>query len=154
MVQKRCFSLIELTIVIAVLGVIAAIAVPRYTSATQGVKLAALKESLNAMRTAIGLYAVEHNGRLPNRKDNGGLDDEGKHFVERLTERTDIDGKLSSDGEFGPYLRSPDFPTNPFNERNDVRTGGAPAGDDSDGWHYDQNTDRFSADDSLEHAAL
>ena len=154
MARKRCFSLIELTIVIAILGVIAAIAVPRYTAATQGVKLVALKGSLDAIRTAIDLYAAEHNGRLPNRKENGDLDDDGKHFVERLTGTTDIDGKRLSDGEFGPYLRSPDFPTNPFNERNDVRMGGAPAGDDSDGWHYDEDTDRFSADDAVEHAAL
>ena len=154
MVRKRGFSLIELTIVIAILGVIAAIAVPRYTAATQGAKLAALKASLDAIRTAIDLYAAEHNGRLPNRKESGDQDHDGNHFVERLTGTTDIDGKRLSDGEFGPYLRSPDFPMNPFNERNDVRMGGDPAGDDSDGWHYDEDTDRFSADDSVEHAAL
>ena len=154
MVRKRCFSLIELTIVIAILGVIAAIAIPRLSSASQGAKLATLKGSLDGIRTAIDLYAVEHNGRLPNRKENGDQDHDGNHFVERLTGRTDIDGKRLTDGEFGPYLRSPDFPTNPFNERNDVRMGGAPAGDDSRGWHYDENTDRFSADESVEHAAL
>jgi type II secretory pathway pseudopilin PulG len=61
----RCFSLVELVIVIVLIGVIAAIAIPRLSSGATGSGDAALKQSLKVLRDAIERYAAEHGGDFP-----------------------------------------------------------------------------------------
>lgn len=154
--HKHCFSLTELVIVITIIGLIAAIAIPRFSDASRGAKLAQLQSNLAVVREAIEYYPLDHGGRGPSIKDNGNNDNNGEHFVERLVGKTDEDGKIDADGPCGPYLNK--FPANPFvddkDDRAEVRIGGDPAGQGNKGWHYDPTTTLFSADDSPEHAAL
>jgi general secretion pathway protein G len=63
------FTLIELIIVMAIIGLLAAIAVPRFTRSIQVAKEAVLKEDLHTMRTAIDSYTVDKE------KAPQGLDD-------------------------------------------------------------------------------
>lgn len=63
------FTLIELMIVMAIIGILAAIAVPSYVNTVRRAKEAALRENLHTMRDAISSYTVDKE-KAPN-----GLDD-------------------------------------------------------------------------------
>jgi general secretion pathway protein G len=53
------FTLLELMIVMIIIGVLAAIAVPSYLSSVRKAKEAVLKEDLHTMRSAIDSYTVD-----------------------------------------------------------------------------------------------
>lgn len=57
--NKKGFTLVELVVVIAILGILAAIAVPRFTSQTAAAKEAALAASVKSLNGAIGMYIAE-----------------------------------------------------------------------------------------------
>jgi prepilin-type N-terminal cleavage/methylation domain-containing protein len=59
------FTFVEILIVVAILGILAAVIVPEYRNYTQKAKEAAAMESLQTLRTAIERYAVQHNGVPP-----------------------------------------------------------------------------------------
>jgi general secretion pathway protein G len=53
------FTLVELMIVMTIIGILAAIAIPSYIRSVQKAKEAVLKEDLHTMRTAIDSYTVD-----------------------------------------------------------------------------------------------
>ena len=57
------FSLIEVLIVVAVLGILAAIVVPRYTTATTVASQSTALRNLQNLRNAIGLYTAKYEGQ-------------------------------------------------------------------------------------------
>jgi general secretion pathway protein G len=63
------FTLVELMIVMTIIGLLAAIAIPSYIRSVQKAKEAVLKEDLHTMRTAIDSYTVDKE------KAPQGLDD-------------------------------------------------------------------------------
>jgi len=56
---EQGFTLLELMIVMAIIGVLAAIAVPSYLASVRKAKEAVLKEDLHTMRSAIDSYTVD-----------------------------------------------------------------------------------------------
>ena len=62
--DARGFTLIEMLIVVAMIGILAAVAVGRYQQSITRAKEAVLKENLFTMRTSISLYFAD-KGRYP-----------------------------------------------------------------------------------------
>lgn len=57
--NEKGFTLIELIIVVAILGVLAAIAVPRFTSKTDEAKRAAAQAEVRTMQNILEIYYAE-----------------------------------------------------------------------------------------------
>jgi general secretion pathway protein G len=57
--SEQGFTLLELMIVMVVIGILAAIAIPSYTAAVQHAKEAVLRSDLHVMRAAIDSYTVD-----------------------------------------------------------------------------------------------
>jgi general secretion pathway protein G len=62
------FTLIELIVVLAIVGLLASIVAPRYVRTVDNAREASLKTSLNVMRDAIDKYAAD-KGRYPDSLD-------------------------------------------------------------------------------------
>lgn len=70
--QMAGFTLIELLLVIAILGILAAIIVPKFAGRTQQAQVAAAQSDISSFGTALDAYEVD-NGSYPRGKD--GLND-------------------------------------------------------------------------------
>ncbi len=68
--MKKAFTLVEVLIVAAIVGILAAIVIPEFQSYAQQAKEAAAKDNLRILRVAIERYAAEHNGIPPGYIDN------------------------------------------------------------------------------------
>ncbi len=74
--KKEAFTLIELLIVVAIIGILAAIAVPNFLNAQTRAKLARVKSDLRSAEMALEAYRVDNNAypfpftRPPNRLIN------------------------------------------------------------------------------------
>jgi general secretion pathway protein G len=58
---KKAFTLIEILIVVVILGILAAIVVPQFTSATQDSQAGNLKTQLSTLQRQIELYYAKNN---------------------------------------------------------------------------------------------
>ena len=121
--RRAGFTLIELIIVISILGILAALVIPKFTDASVLAQVSATQDQLRSTRTALLRYQVDHNDTYPDIADMWGA----------LTGKSDLDGTLNAAGDYGPYLMS--APENPFTLSSSVVAFGA--GTSSDGWEYD-----------------
>jgi len=63
--KKRGFTLIELMIVIAIIGLMAAIALPRFAGVSDSAKVAQVQGDLTSVRTSISMFYVKSNSAFP-----------------------------------------------------------------------------------------
>ena len=130
------FSLVELIIVVAVLGILGAIVVPHFSNASSKSRESALQVDLKSMRTQIGLYIAQHKGDPPSLAS----------FEDQMTMASNAAGGTAAPNTpgfpFGPYMA--EIPKNPFTNTNTVTNGAV----ETSAWYYDQNNGDFHANDS------
>jgi prepilin-type N-terminal cleavage/methylation domain-containing protein len=119
--MKKAFTLVEVLIVVAILGILAAIVVPHFQSQTELAKESAVKDNLRVLRNAIELYTMQHNEMAPGYYYNYNITPIF-YLPLQFTEYTDLRGISSTTKSqryaFGPYMK--EFPKNPFNDKTTV----------------------------------
>jgi general secretion pathway protein G len=140
------FTLVEILIVVVVLGILAAIAVPQFTNASHSANESSLKDDLRYLRTQVAVYQSQHHDVAPGfPRGNTGSTPTAQAFSDQLTQFSDEYGNVSPSSSsaypLGPYL--PNIPKNPVNNLNTVEIIGpnlTPTPDDSTGWLYQPTT--------------
>ena len=102
--MKRAFTLVEVLIVVAILGILAAIVIPTFQGGSTDAKESAAKENLFILRSAIGRYAARHDDVPPGYPGNDTSNPPVYVFL--TAHLVTVEHYLS------------EFPENPFNNNN------------------------------------
>jgi len=129
--MRKAFSIAELIIVAAIIGILAALVMPTLHNHAMDAKQAAARENLQLLRGAIELYAARHAGVAPGYEDN---DPSGEPTAGRFQNQVTVEDRC--------LLQIPD---NPFNNLNRMRIVGNNEGfpaeaTGQDGWIYQPAT--------------
>jgi prepilin-type N-terminal cleavage/methylation domain-containing protein len=108
------FTLIELMIVVAIIGILAAIAIPKFASLVKKSKEGATKGSLGAFRSALSIYYGDMEGLYP--VQTNALTISGKYLTNL------------------PFAKTPDYHVDSSASTDAT---GAQAVNDGGGWAYD-----------------
>lgn len=156
--MQQGFTLVELLIVVIILAILAAIVIPQFSSATTDAQESALDSNLNALRSAIDLYRVQHNGKYPGQvaatgatctvgSAGTGAINTAQAVIDQLTKYSSASGTTCSGADpttlLGPYLRK-GVPADPITNSAAiaVATAGTPLAPAAatGGWAYDNKT--------------
>jgi len=97
---RRAFTLVEVLIVVAILGILGAIVLPEVQGYTQKAKENAAKDNLRILREAISRYAADHNDIPP-----GYVEDNSSGSVSAVWFKSQLENGYLSE-----------IPKNPFND--------------------------------------
>jgi len=62
---KKGFTLVELLVVVAIIGILVLIAVPRFQSMTAGARVATVQANHRLLISAVTLYMADNHGNMP-----------------------------------------------------------------------------------------
>lgn len=133
--RQSGFTLVEILIVVVILGVLAAIVVPQFTSAAAESRDSSIKMNVNRIRQQLEIYREHHGGNYPTLAG----------FVDQLTGVTDEEGNTvpaDTQNSLGPYIR--EIPINANSKG--IVVDNLPVGESD--WFYDEDTGAFHANDS------
>jgi len=100
----RGFTLIEIMVVITILGILAALIVPRVVGRTDDAKIAAAKQDIASLMQALKLYRLD-NGRYPTTEQG----------LQALLSKPTIE-PIPSNWKQGGYIERSSVPTDPWGE--------------------------------------
>jgi prepilin-type N-terminal cleavage/methylation domain-containing protein len=151
--DAKAFTLVEILVVVVVLGILAAMVVPKFSNAAATARASMLADDLRIVRTQIEVFAGQHNvpPGYPNCDPAAAPTEDS--FVTYMTKASRITGETAEPGTagfpYGPYMRV--IPPNPVNALATVQVipddGSIPAAaDGSHGWIYQPATLTFKAD--------
>ena len=130
------FTLIEVLIVVAIVAILAAAVIPKFSSSTEDAMDSALEFNLHVLRSQIQAYQAQHLGVYPTIENSD---------LPKLTSATNAEGEIGTPGPdypFGPYVDEA-LPPNPFDGSNQVTPVAVPgqrptrAAGNLGGWQYD-----------------
>jgi general secretion pathway protein G len=118
------FTLVELLIVVIILGVLAAIVIPQFSSSTTDAKEASLDSNLATLRNSIELYKIQHTANIypgavattagaacaaPAAKGTGAINT-AQAWIDSMIRYSDAAGNTCTVGDaviykYGPYVR-------------------------------------------------
>jgi general secretion pathway protein G len=115
--RKGGFTLVEILIVVIILGILAAIVIPQFTSASQDARKNSLVSQLQTLRSQLELYKLQHLDQLPSTLIGN------SPAWTQMTNKTDAAGAVGvgTAFPFGPYLQAD--PANPLNAANSTSVG-------------------------------
>jgi general secretion pathway protein G len=146
------FTLIELLIVVIIIAILAAIAIPQFSNTSGDAQESAAIANLTTVRSAIELYRVQHNNTYPSVTASSGggtactggtpagavgtgAKDTAQAFTDQLTQYSDANGNTCTTAAagfiYGPYLRA--IPVEPITNANTVAVATSDAGAAADG---------------------
>ena len=97
--KDRGFTLVELMIVIVIIGILAAIAIPRFIGAQDRARISAAKAQLNSVRQALALYEMDHSAYPTSTNDWDALVSDLATYV-ALPAWDELKDKVFEDGSF------------------------------------------------------
>jgi len=143
---RKGFTLVEILIVVVILGILAAIVIPQFSSASQAAQASSLVTQLQSLRSQLELYQLQHNGNYPGLNAANTAFDSSATFWTDMAGVTDVDGDpvaaadVATTVTFGPYLQKPI--ENPFTRVDTVVDSGTAAAA-GQGWSYNPLTGRI-----------
>ncbi len=133
---RKGFTLVEILIVVVILGILAAIVIPQFTSASETAKAGSLSSQVQTIRSQLELYQVQHGGNYPTVVQMWG------NLTGYTNEAGTTNATKSAEFKFGPYLQQ--APANPFSPV-DSKIGVGAADATNTAWAYDATTGAIKA---------
>lgn len=132
----RAFTLVEILIVVAILGILAALVIPQFSSAAATTRESSIRMDLNRIRAQIEIYRQQHTSTPPSLAN----------FADQMTRASNDAGQTAAVGtegyRYGPYFMY--VPINPSTNTRTVTDGAV----GTSAWYYNETTGDFRANDS------
>lgn len=142
--KRKAFTLAEMLIMVVILGILAAVVIPTFASATTSAKDSALAQDLMMLKRMVLVYKAQHLEVAPGYPDGNTSEAPTEDaFLAQVTTASDSEGNTAAIGtpgfKYGPYMQR--IPENPFNKLRSVLVLGDeedfPAeADNNHGWVY------------------
>jgi len=135
---RKGFTLVEILIVVVILGILAAIVVPQFASASQDAIKSSLQSQMQTVSAQIELYRVQNAGQLPHQAAANALADGANGGANNSGWGVMVANQFLKDTPNNGYTGTDNVVTQAANVGAAVAgllaAGAAPAG--TTGWHY------------------